>query len=167
MENPSNRHLNAGAIKSRDSQIGLPRPRTHYFLNINIVFLKIQTLSIFENNPQSLLSLLVFFSCLTTRRHDRLVGCSFHEKHVFFGKRSQKKKSLIIFNFFFKIQTLSIFDFLVKIKTTPPSHSYLCLSSFLVLQPGGRTAWLAVQKNIFFSKRSQKKKSLIIFDFFL
>jgi hypothetical protein len=37
---------------------------------------------------------------------------------------------LIIFNFL-KIQTLSIFDFWVKIKTTP-GHSYLCLSSYLV-----------------------------------
>jgi len=70
-----------------------------------------------------------------------------------------KKKVFDNFKFFQKIQTLSIFDFLVKIKTTP-SHSYLCLSSYPALPPGGMTAWLAVlfMKNMFFfGKRPQKK----------
>jgi hypothetical protein len=59
-------------------------------------FFKIQTLSIFDfwsksKQPQSLLSLLVFFSCLTTRRSYRLVGCPFHEKHVFLVSDPKKK----------------------------------------------------------------------------
>jgi len=54
----------------------------------------------------------------------------------FFGKRSQKKKSLIIFNFFQKIQTLSFFDFCQKSKQHPVTSISSCLV-FLPYYPGG------------------------------